>query len=131
VPTGKQSRTALLLYTAEQFHLPLFPHILGVGIATASGTIFINVASMILVRGKPGLRWWNARFLGWLAPTTASIGVGVAILHAGIDFGAVLVVTLIGIYASFGLVLFVQGFNDDERDLIHYIANRILVWTAG
>jgi len=49
----------------------------------------------------------------------------VAILCAGVDFGAVsFAVTLIVVYLSFSQALNIQGRSDGERDLLRDISNR-------
>lgn len=105
--------------------------LVGVAVATAAGAVFIAAALLIVVRRQLGLRWWNERYLGWLAPAAVSAGLGLAALYAGFPLGAVsLAAILIAIYASFALVLYIQGLHDDERDLLRHIANRLVVRNA-
>ncbi len=99
----------------------------GVAIATASGAVFTAASLLIVVRLRLGLRWWNKRYLGWLAPAAVSAGLGLAAVYAGFPLGAVsLAVILFAIYASFALVLYIQGLHDDERDLLRDIASRLV-----
>jgi O-antigen/teichoic acid export membrane protein len=103
----------------------------GVAVGVVTSTVFINVSVMTLIRRQLGLQWWNRRFLGWLAPAAISGGLGTAILYADVGLGAVaLAATLIAMYASFALVMYIQGFNDDERDLLRDIASRFLARPA-
>ena len=97
----------------------------GVAVATVTSAVFVNLSLMIVARRRLGLRWWNNRYFGWLAPAAVSGGIAVAISHAGVAIGAVsLSVTLIVMYLSFAFVLYIQGLNDDERYLLRNIASR-------
>jgi O-antigen/teichoic acid export membrane protein len=101
--------------------------LLGVAIAWTVTVIVINIAVMLLLRQRLSFRWWNPRFLGWLAPSAASGAVGLAVLYSGYAQGiVVLAATLTGMYLVFAAVLFVRGFNEDERDLLRHLRGRLL-----
>jgi O-antigen/teichoic acid export membrane protein len=104
---------------------PLFG-LVGVAVATAAQSIFINIAVMWLLRTSLRLRWWNQRYIGWLAPTFASIIVAGVVFYSGAAYGAMLLgATLVAVYLSFGTVVLLQGLNEDERDLLIYLKKRL------
>ncbi len=99
----------------------------GVALARLSTTVFINISVLIAIRRKLNLRWWNGRFLFWLPPAALCGGVGLIVLHAGVELGAVtLAVVLMAMYLSFALTLYAQGFHEDERELLRIVAGRLL-----
>lgn len=101
--------------------------LLGVAVSNAITMIFINVAVIVVLRRRLGFRWWNRRFLGWLPPSLAAIAVGLAVLYFGIGHGAVaLALTLMAMYVAFAATLLAQGINDDERDLLRHLKDRLL-----
>ena len=79
------------------------------------------------LRLSPSIAWlWRLKTLHKLGRTSDPAGsLGVAILCAGVDLGAVsFAVTLIAVYLSFSQVLYIQGRSDGERDLLRDISNR-------
>jgi O-antigen/teichoic acid export membrane protein len=100
--------------------------LLGIAVASVVNTAFIKLSAMLLVRGTFGLRWWDRRFIGWLLPSCAACAVGLAIDYAGLGAGAIgLAATLAAMYAAFVAVVLLQGVNEEERDLLHYLMERL------
>lgn len=101
--------------------------LLGVAIATALTMTFINISIMLALRRRLGLRWWNRRFAGWLLPSCAASAVGIGVIYSGYDAGAFsLAATLVIMYGAFATVVFLQGINEDEKDLLRYLLDRLL-----
>jgi len=101
--------------------------LLGIAIATAATNAFINISIMLALRRKLGLRWGNRRFLGWLLPSCAACAVGGGIIYSGLGTGPVaLAAILILMYATFAAVVFLQGLNEDEKDLLRYLSDRLV-----
>jgi O-antigen/teichoic acid export membrane protein len=110
----------LLVLLAPAFGL------LGVAIVHAITAVFINAAVMVLLRSRLGLRWWHRRFAGWLLPSCAAVCVGAGIIYSGLNIGfVVLAVTLALMYATFSGVVLLQGVNEDEKDLLRHLRDRL------
>lgn len=101
--------------------------LIGVAIASAISATFINFAIMLMLRRRLALRWWNRRFLGWLLPSCAAGAVGLGFDYLWTGAGPIaLAVILVCMYAAFAIVLLLQGINDDEKDLLRYLRDRLL-----
>jgi O-antigen/teichoic acid export membrane protein len=111
---------ALLVILAPAFGL------LGIAITTVATNAFINISIMLVLRRRLGLRWWNRRYLGWLLPSCAAGAIGGAVVYSGYDVGIVaLAATLAAMYAAFAAIVFLQGLNEDEKDLLRYLRDRV------
>ena len=64
----------MLLVAASAALIPAFG-LTGVAVAYALAVVFMNVALMILVRRKLGIRWWDRRYLEWLLQCVAVFAV--------------------------------------------------------
>jgi len=100
--------------------------LLGIAMTSVATNAFINISIMLVLRRRFGLRWWNRRYLGWLLPSCAAGVTGGAVSYSAHDVGVVaLAATLIAMYAAFAAVVFLQGLNDDEKDLLRHFRDRI------
>lgn len=101
--------------------------LLGVAIASAASTSFINVAVLALVRRRLGLCWRSRLFVGWLLPAFAASAVALGTRQLGLGTSAlVLAAVLAAMYAASIGVILLQGLNEDEKGLVRYLADRIL-----
>jgi O-antigen/teichoic acid export membrane protein len=100
--------------------------LLGVAIAAAITTIVLNVALMLLVRRRLGMRWWHRRFAGWFLPSFAAAIPGIGVIYLGLATNAVHLAAILALmYAAFGTVLALQGVNADEKELLRHLWNYI------
>jgi len=113
--------TALLLAVL----VPAFG-LLGVAFSVLSNSIAHNVWTLLIVRTRLRIRWWDKRYLSWLAPGAAVLAVGwlaprviepSTALALAIDLGAM--------YATFAGVSLLQGLHEDDRELIAHVRRQL------
>jgi O-antigen/teichoic acid export membrane protein len=113
--------TAILLLML----VPMFG-LLGVALCVLANSIANNSWTLLLVRTKLEIRWWNRRYLSWTLPAIAAGGVGVLLSTLVASWNVVgLALALAGMYASFVAVSLLQGLHDDDRELISLVRTRL------
>ena len=113
--------TALLLAVS----VPFFG-LVAVAVCILGNSIANNLASLILVRAKLQIRWWNARYLRWLVPMLCTVGVALVFLFLVHGWTAVrLAVALLAMYGTFAIASLLQGLHEDDLELIRHVRQRL------
>jgi O-antigen/teichoic acid export membrane protein len=91
----------------------------GAAISTLVASIANNFLVLFVVRTRLGIRWWDRRYLRWIAPGGLATACGAAALRYAHPSSALeLAAVLAAIYVTFGATTMVQGLHDDDRELI-------------
>lgn len=123
-------QTALSASLTISLVIPL--GLVGVVIARFATTVITNTLVIAAVRRKLHFRWWNRRFLSWLLPAVASMGIGAAVLYGGVVLNAVsLAGALFAMYGAFALAMLAQGLHEDERDLLRSVTAWVMSWKTS
>lgn len=95
----------------------------GAAIVIATSTIFINLAAFSYARKSLGLRWFDPRYLRWLAPLAASLAAGIVAVKLGSPDprAALLMLYLVLLYGVFHGVSLAQGLHEDDRELLAHL----------
>ncbi len=98
----------------------------GVALTLAASVVFNNGMALWIARQRLGLRWADARYRRWIAPTLAALVVAIGFRAFAPDAGAVmLLAALILLYAAFHGVSLLQGLHKDDRELLGYVWARL------
>ncbi len=119
--------TVMLLATALLL-LALVPAygLLGVALSILANSILHNVWTLLIVRTKLHIHWWDRRYLSWIAPATAICVVGFLAARAVPSWTVpALVLGLVAMYGVFAGLSLLQGLHSDDRDLIAHIARHL------
>jgi O-antigen/teichoic acid export membrane protein len=100
--------------------------LLGVALGVLANAILHNIWTLEIVRTRLRIRWWDRRYLSWLAPATA-VGVIGLIAVREIQTWSVpaLAFGLVAMYGAFAGVSFLQGLHSDDRELIAHIRRQL------
>lgn len=116
----------ILLVAASAALIPAFG-LTGVAVAYALAVVFMNVALMILVRQKLGVRWWDRRYLEWLLQCVAVFAVASIARYLLTSLNAAeLAACLIAMYAAAVGASFLRGVHEDDKQLLRHV--RQAVW---
>ena len=100
--------------------------LLGVALSSLANSIATNIATLLLVRARLGIRWWNERYLRWLLPTICTAGAGLILRVAVAVWSPLeLGIVLIGVYVVFGSVSLLQGLHQDDLELLRHIKQKL------
>jgi len=100
--------------------------LMGGACVLAAGIIFTNGAALYLAGKKMQLRWWNRRYLRWIAPAVVSCATGFGLLALESRPGPIgLVACLVILYVVFHGVFILQGLHDDDRELLNHLREKI------
>jgi len=94
----------------------------GAALSVLANSLGHNSWTLLIVRNKLDIRWWDRRYLRWVAPAAISAFVGVvagAIVQAW--NAPMLLLTLVGMYGAFAAITLLQGLHDDDRALIAHL----------
>jgi O-antigen/teichoic acid export membrane protein len=98
--------------------------------AAASITIsitFQNIASMWAARSRLSMRWADRRYLGWFMPALLSSAFALMLHHVFTMQSAVILAGELGmLYVVFWGVSWLQGINEDDRQLLHQLRERLI-----
>jgi O-antigen/teichoic acid export membrane protein len=107
----------------------IFVPTFGLSGAAASITIsiaFQNIASMWAARSRLSIRWADRRYLAWFIPALLSCGFALMLHHVFALQSAVILVGELGmLYVVFWGVSWLQGINEDDRQLLHQLRERL------
>ncbi len=116
----------VLLGAALAVLIPFFG-LTGVALAYALAVVFMNVALIILVQQKLGVRWWDRRYLEWLLQCVAAFAVASIALYLLTPLNvAELAACLIAMYAAAVGATFLRGWHEDDKQLLGHV--RQAVW---
>jgi O-antigen/teichoic acid export membrane protein len=117
----------MLLATAVLFVVlvPLYG-LVGVALSVLVNAILHNLWTLQIVRTRLQIRWWDRRYLSWVAPAT-TVGVIGLLAARTIETWSVpaLVFALAVIYGAFAVVILLQGLHSDDRDLIAHVRRQL------
>jgi O-antigen/teichoic acid export membrane protein len=116
----------VLLGAGSAALIPFFG-LTGVALAYALAVVFMNVALMILVRQKLGVRWWDRRYLEWLLQCAAAFAVASIARYLLTSLNAAeLAACLIAMYTAAVGASFLRGVHEDDKQLLRHV--RQAVW---
>jgi O-antigen/teichoic acid export membrane protein len=100
--------------------------LLGVAMSILANAILHNIWTLQIVRTKLQIRWWDRRYLSWVAPAV-TVGVISLLAVRAIQTWSVpgLVFGLAAMYAAFSGVSYLQGLHSDDRELIAHIRRQL------
>jgi O-antigen/teichoic acid export membrane protein len=105
-------------------YLVLIPkfEIVGVAGVITFGIVFVKLATMILIRRKLSMHWWDKRYLTWLPQAGVNILLALLVSYLAIPLDAAeLFSVLTAMYAASLLVNIAFGLHEDDRDLLRHI----------
>jgi O-antigen/teichoic acid export membrane protein len=125
--TFRYSFLSIVFSTSVVVLLVPFTGLIGAGVATAAGVVSLNLAMLVELRRKLNMRWWDRRYLGWIAPAIAVFVLGM-LLHGvgGLAAGWQLLIALSSMYATFAAVSLAFGLHEDDKDFLRHIRDRAL-----
>jgi O-antigen/teichoic acid export membrane protein len=113
--------TAILLLIL----VPMFG-LFGVALCVFANSIANNAWTLLLVRAKLDIRWWNRRYISWVLPALATASIGLLLSASNASWNAAeLALALASLYASFAVVSLLQGLHEDDRELIALVKTRL------
>jgi len=104
--------------------LVLIPHfeLVGAAVAIACSILFANLGTMVLVRQKLNLHWWDDRYRAWLPQAGANLLLVLFARYLPLKLGAAELFALLA--TMYGLALIVSisfGMHEDDRQLFRHI----------
>jgi O-antigen/teichoic acid export membrane protein len=100
--------------------------LVGVALGFLVNSVVHNAWTLLVVRTRLQIRWWDRRYVSWIAPTSAMCIVGfVAVRIIQIWTVSGLVLCLVALYATFASVSFLQGLHSDDRELIAHVKRQL------
>ena len=113
----------VLFVGAMTILIPLFG-LNGAAFAYAISSVFTNLTLIILIRRELGVRWWDRRYLEWLAQCGAALGMGLAATFLGPLNAAALLICLLCMYVATIAVTFLRGLHEDDKELLRNVRLR-------
>ncbi|HTQ98369.1 MAG TPA: oligosaccharide flippase family protein [Candidatus Acidoferrum sp.] len=94
---------------------------------TAFTMVEQNVVLFVVAKRRLGMNWYDARFLRWTLPLTATLltGLGAHWVSGGELAAIPLAAVLLLMYIVFAAVSLLQGLHEDDKTLLSHIVTRL------
>lgn len=125
-PLFKLSVVSTLLQASAMVLLVPRLGVFGVAVASAVGSVFLNVAALRIARSNLNISWGERRYLRWIAPFFVASVLAVLLRYVQPDPGIWgLGLSLLAVFISFHSVSLAQGLHEDDWTLLKHWGEKI------